>query len=105
MKTIHFISASDRLNYGDLIFILVFKKIFNNSTQIYNYGLIKSDLSHFGALPTESFKTLEQRIKKLKKDNSQQVIIIGGGHAMLYMHHECCCILCMAWQARTVLRC
>jgi polysaccharide pyruvyl transferase WcaK-like protein len=92
MKTIHFISASDRLNYGDLIFILVFKKIFNNSTQIYNYGLIKSDLSHFGALPTESFKTLEQRIKKLKKDNSQQVIIIGGGHAMfpswttLYSH-------------------
>ena len=54
-------AASDRNNYGDLLFPLVIKKIlekdFPNYT-IENYGIIKSDLSFFGALPTNSFKSL-----------------------------------------------
>lgn len=71
-------AASDRNNYGDLLFPLVIKKIveknFSNYT-IENYGIINSDLSFFGALPTNSFKSL---IRGIRKENSYKLIIAGG---------------------------
>lgn len=71
-------AASDRNNYGDLLFPLVIKKIlekdFPNYT-IENYGIIKSDLSFFGALPTNSFKSL---IHGIKKENNFKLVIAGG---------------------------
>jgi len=75
---IHVISASDRNNYGDLLFPLVIKKYLaktNKDFSFYNYGIIQSDLSGFGALPTESFKDLEIN---LTKDDTNKVIIGGG---------------------------
>lgn len=74
---IHFLSASDRLNYGDLLFPIIFKKVIEKNgleVDFYNYGLVKSDLSHFGALPTLSYSQL---IKNIKKYNGN--LIIGGG--------------------------
>jgi hypothetical protein len=89
---VHFLSASDRLNYGDLLFPLIFEEtvIKNTNINFYNYGLVKSDLTAFGALKTESFKKLETRIKN--GSNGINIIVIGGGHSMfptwstLYSH-------------------
>lgn len=81
MKTIQFLSASDRLNYGDLLFPIVTKTILSQEVNIdfKNYALIDSDLSHFGALPTYGYRKFE------KENNENSVVVIGGGH-VLFAH-------------------
>jgi hypothetical protein len=75
---INFLSASDRLNYGDLLFPLVFQYILSthkpNTLSMQNFGLIESDLRYFGAIKTKSFRQLQ---KSLALPN--QNLIIGGG--------------------------
>lgn len=76
-KKVHFISASDRINYGDLLFPIIFKKFVEDENyliEFYNYGLVKSDLSHYGALPTHSYIKL---LKNVEKKGGK--LIIGGG--------------------------
>jgi len=72
---IHFLSASDRINYGDLLFPIIFKKVLETYNHtFYNYGIIKSSLTDFGALPTKSYKTFQKNIKKEGGN-----VVIGGG--------------------------
>ncbi|WP_299251622.1 polysaccharide pyruvyl transferase family protein [uncultured Lacinutrix sp.] len=74
-KIVHFLSASDRINYGDLLFPIIFKKVIKQEEiDFYNYGIIKSDLSHFGGIPTMSYKKLQSNTKKYGG-----TVIIGGG--------------------------
>lgn len=79
IKRIRFLSASDRINYGDLLFPLIFKKVLeelDNEIIFENYGIVKSDFTHFGALPTKSFKKLESEMESGDK------IVIGGGEVL-----------------------
>ena len=76
-KIIHFLSASDRINYGDLLFPIIFKKmleIHEIEVKFDNYGIVNSDLSYFGALPTKSYKKFQDAVNKTKGN-----IIVGGG--------------------------
>ncbi|WP_298528040.1 polysaccharide pyruvyl transferase family protein [uncultured Christiangramia sp.] len=74
-KIVHFLSASDRINYGDLLFPIIFKKIAEeNGYTFHNYGIVKSDLTFFGALPTKSYKVLLREI-----NCTSGKLIIGGG--------------------------
>src|SRR5690554_5319683 len=74
-KTIYFLSAADRLNYGDLLFPLIFKSFCDQKKIGFrNYGLVKSDYSEFGGLPTMSYLQL---LKDLKKGNG--ILVVGGG--------------------------
>lgn len=79
VRRIRFISASDRINYGDflfpLIFSLVLKKVDKNIV-FENYGIIKSDFTFFGALKTKSFKNLEAELEEGDK------IVVGGGEVL-----------------------
>ncbi len=77
-KNIQFLSASDRLNYGDLLFPIITKTVLSNDSNndFKNYALIKSDLSSFGALPTQGYRELEH------ENNESSVVIIGGGHVL-----------------------
>lgn len=72
-KTIYFLSASDRINYGDLLFPLVFRAI-HPENEFRNFGIRSSDLSHFSALPTYSYRKL---LKELNRENV--TLLIGGG--------------------------
>lgn len=75
-NNIRFICASDRINYGDLLFPIIFKKYLEKldcKIKFHNYGIIKSDLSSFGALKTNSFKKLENDLKSGDK------LVVGGG--------------------------
>ena len=78
MKEIQFLAASDRLNYGDLLFPIITKMILEKHTDssFSNYALIKSNLSSFGALPTDGYKKLEE------DNNDTSIIVVGGGHVM-----------------------
>jgi len=80
MKKIKIFAASDRNNYGDLLFPLVIQKIVLKERihcEIENFGIIKSDLSAFGALPTQSYRQLIQSVKR-DKGEEMQIIIAGG---------------------------
>lgn len=74
---VHFLAASDRINYGDLLFPIVFSKVAKAKmvdVEIYNYGIVKSDLGYFGGYPTNSYGTLHDNLKKMGG-----TIVIGGG--------------------------
>lgn len=75
-------AASDRNNYGDLLFPLIIKKYlekYSRNFKFYNYGVIESDLSDFGALPTLSFSDLN---KDVKTDHQKSVVVIAGGEVL-----------------------
>lgn len=75
-------AASDRNNYGDLLFPMVIKKYIEKNSKdltFSNYGVIRSDLSYFGALPTSSFSELNIDIKA---DNEESIIVIAGGEVL-----------------------
>ncbi len=77
-KRLLFLSASDRINYGDLLFPIICKEVFKEKDiQFENFGIIKSDLSHFGALPGRSYKDLRRTVLK---DGGN--IVIGGGEVL-----------------------
>jgi len=79
-RNVYYLSASDRINYGDILFPLIFK-VYADKARIeinfYNYALVDSDLSLFGAFPTSSYLKFEEQIKK---ENGN--IIIGGGEVL-----------------------
>lgn len=77
---IKILSASDRNNYGDLLFPLIVQKYvlkYFPDVEIENYGIFSSDLSDFGALPTRSLKALKN---SMKEDNT--ILIIAGGEVL-----------------------
>ncbi|KKK59602.1 hypothetical protein LCGC14_3032740, partial [marine sediment metagenome] len=77
-KHIFFLSASDRLNYGDLLFPIIFKKVLQESGYIFhNYGIISSNLTDFGALPTQSYAEMLADIKQYSGK-----LVIGGGEVL-----------------------
>src|SRR5690554_2827952 len=79
LKKIRFLSASDRINYGDFLFPLVFQevlKLIDSDYVFENYGIIKSNYAHFGALKTKSFRALEAEIEAGDK------VIVGGGEVL-----------------------
>lgn len=74
---VHFLAASDRINYGDLLFPIVFSKVAkkkNFELEIYNYGIVKSDLGYFGGYPTNSYGKLHHNLNKMGG-----TVVIGGG--------------------------
>ncbi len=74
---IHFLSAADRINYGDLLFPILFKKVADElqlNYDFFNYGLVKSDFRHFGALPTSSYRKFQSNTK-----GTNDIVIVGGG--------------------------
>lgn len=74
---IRFLSAADRFNYGDLLFPIVFSKLLSDSYKIENYGLVASDFSKVGALPTRSYRSLLRH-----SDCSPGLVVVGGGEVI-----------------------
>ncbi len=80
MKTLRILSASDRNNYGDLLFPLIISEFLNKCNnreiKLINYGIRDSDLKNFGALPTRSFNEL------VKNVDAKDTIVIAGGEVL-----------------------
>ena len=81
-KKICIYSASDRFNYGDLLFPIVLTNLLNQSFgdkyDIEVFGTIGSDLSSYGALKTKPVRQIFR--PKYLVDGS--VLIVGGGHVL-----------------------
>ena len=77
---IFILSASDRYNYGDLLFpIIAIKELSKHGKYNFtNVAIIKSDLSHIGALPTEKYKVLF----KTNKEREKSYLLVAGGEVL-----------------------
>ena len=68
------LGATDRFNYGDLLFPLIVKKsllLRNPDFIVDNFATTDSDLSSIGALPT-------QKISRIYHKQYDAVIVVGG---------------------------
>lgn len=82
------IGAFDSYNYGDLLFPLIIKKqleLMDIDAEFEFFGLVKSDLSKVGGLPTQD---LQEFYRKCDNPDEKVNIIIAGGEA-----------LAMTWEA------
>ncbi|PZX59759.1 polysaccharide pyruvyl transferase [Algoriphagus ratkowskyi] len=82
MTKVLIIGAFDRYNYGDLLFPLVIERQLSTYGENFHFeyfGLIESDLSSVGGLPTKGLK----KFYKACSDPSDPVnVIIAGGEAL-----------------------
>ena len=76
-KEINILCASDRFNYGDLIFphIVIGEMQRLGDYSFRNVAIVKSDLSKYEALPTLNYKSL---YKKDKQEKSRFLFVAGG---------------------------
>lgn len=82
MEKVLIIGAFDRYNYGDLLFPLVIEKqlsSYNKDFQFEFFGLVESDLSDVGGLPT---KGLQDFYRACSDPNEPVHVIIAGGEAL-----------------------
>ena len=78
-KRVYLLSASDRFNYGDLMFPIIAKYALNElgDFEFYNVATVKADLSSCCAWDTEPYKIL------LREDfQDQPTLIIAGGQVL-----------------------
>lgn len=76
-KHVHFLAASDRLNYGDLLFPIIFNAVvikYKLQYALHFYGLVKSNFSYFGGIATQSYKQLHANL-----DSNGGTVVVGGG--------------------------
>ncbi|MDR3061676.1 MAG: polysaccharide pyruvyl transferase family protein [Dysgonamonadaceae bacterium] len=80
MRKIFIYGAIDRFNYGDLLFPLILNEKLkrNGSLQLSYYGIIESNLSGLGALPSRSLKEFYRDCKQTEN----AVVIIAGGEVL-----------------------
>lgn len=74
MKKIALVGAVDRNNYGDLLFPIILKEWLssrNKDLDFKNYGVVSSDLSKIGAMPSE-------KISDIESDVPDALIVVGG---------------------------
>lgn len=75
MKKIAMIGATDRYNYGDLLFPLIVQKELSKRLgkeySFHNFSTSKSDLSKYGGLLTEE-------MAHIKNENIDVAIVVGG---------------------------
>lgn len=92
VTTINIYGAFDRFNYGDLLFPIVIQKALDErlGEQHYAYyGLIDSDLTYFGGVPTTAIR---RRLRAAPLSNQKDVFIIAGGEILsttMYYIHQC----------------
>jgi hypothetical protein len=88
MEKILVIGAFDRYNYGDLLFPLIIEKQLNTYKPGFEFrffGLIESDLSKEGGLPTED---LQAFYKACQNPNDKVHVIVAGGEALGVTWHS-----------------
>ena len=89
---INIYGAFDRFNYGDLLFPIVIKKALDErlgKQHFAYYGLIDSDLTLFGGVPTTAIR---RRFHVAPMGDQKEVFIIAGGEVLstsMYFIHQC----------------
>lgn len=79
-KSIFILSASDRFNYGDLLFPIIAEKELSKYGKFtfHNVGIVKSNLESIGALPTKKYSFLY----KTDSTISNSILLVAGGEVV-----------------------
>ena len=79
-KSIFILSASDRFNYGDLLFPIIAEKELSKygNFNFHNVGIVKSNLESIGALPTKKYSFLY----KVDSKTSNSILLVAGGEVV-----------------------
>lgn len=79
-QDVFILSASDRFNYGDLLFPLIAQKELEkcNNYNFINVGIIASDLTPIGGLRTVSYRSIYQYQSK----NQKGILLVAGGEVL-----------------------
>ncbi len=88
MENILIIGAFDRYNYGDLLFPLIIEKqlsTYGIELSFRYFGLVRSDLSGVGGLPTEG---LQDFYKACEEGDSPVHVMVAGGEALGVTWHS-----------------
>ena len=80
MQNVYFLGATDRFNYGDLLFPHIVDYYIKsldekNEIKVENYATIESNLENIGAKKTKSFGDL---VADTKITNNVSIIVVGG---------------------------
>lgn len=80
-RKIFILSASDRYNYGDLLFPIITQKELSKygDFDFHNIAIVESDLSEYGALPTHKYKYLYNH---LNSSHLKPVLLVAGGEVI-----------------------
>lgn len=82
-KKIYFISASDRINFGDILFPLIFQQYLDkNKFDFENFAFLNSDLNVYGSLKTKSYKEFIKEVRVNDKNGVEGTIVLGGGEVL-----------------------
>ena len=82
MTKVLIIGSFDRYKYGDLLFPVVIERqlsTYGKDFEFEYFGLVESDLSSVGGLPT---KGLKEFYKQCNDPNKPVHVIIAGGEAL-----------------------
>jgi len=81
-KKVFFLSASDRINYGDNLFPVIFKFYVDKRNEVIfqNYSLRNSNYENYGGLKTKSYKLFLKDLAGNDFDNT--IVLIGGGEVL-----------------------
>lgn len=98
MENILIIGAFDRYNYGDLLFPIILKEKLAQKNPQLNFrffGLVSSDLSEVGGLPTEDIKAFYEACENKSGRNH---VIVAGGEALGVTWHSLLAALNKSYQ-------
>ena len=74
MKVLYVLAPNDRFNYGDILFPHIISKSLKAFDKCIFVSTTKSDLSKYGAMPTESLEILQD----VNPSDSNYLIVAGG---------------------------
>lgn len=74
MKILYILAPNDRFNYGDILFPHIISNSLKTFDKCVFVSTTKSDLSKYGAMPTESLEILQ----KVNPNDSNYLIVAGG---------------------------
>jgi polysaccharide pyruvyl transferase WcaK-like protein len=78
-RRVFVLSASDRFNYGDLLFPIIAHKQLEQEFEVVNTAIVRTNLVELGALPTVPYGSLYQRRGNLEP---RDAILVAGGEVL-----------------------
>ena len=78
-RRVFVLSASDRFNYGDLLFPIIAHKQLEQEFEVVNTAIVRTNLADLGALPTVPYGSLYQR---RGASEPRDAILVAGGEVL-----------------------
>jgi hypothetical protein len=79
MRTVYLLAASDRFNYGDLLFPMIASKYVKGNYEFVNVALTASNLTDLGAMPSYPYHVVRT---DARRGSEKSAVIVCGGEVL-----------------------